>query len=260
MKKSIQGTWLFSRADIYSMQLPSASINASIWIRNWEHAFSTSAGGEFGEYSVDGGDQAGFGVVGGYVGDVLDVWLNEVVQRVQVGGGGGPVKEGYNAVALLLKPSQGLFGLVGRRRVLLPHPESATGHLIAPGDHHTLQHIQVHFGADFQADFEKVRWHDVDLTKDHKRSRKLCFHHSWARPCCSWQSRLAFWGCWQWSCCHNCGSVENMSCTAAHLRSRSLNIVSLSDMIEGSYRFWDLHTTGQLVDGLKQKKEKIGFH
>ena len=48
-------------------------------------------------------------------------------------------------------------------------------------------------------------------------------------------------------------------CTAAHLRSRSLNIVSLSDMIEGSYRFWYLYTTGQLVDDLLQKK-KTGFH
>ena len=44
-----------------------------------------------------------------------------------------------------------------------------------------------------------------------------------------------------------------MSFTVAHLRSRSLNIVSLSDMIEGSYRSWDLYTTGQLVDGLQQK-------
>ena len=56
-----------------------------------------------------------------------------------------------------------LFGLMGRRRVLLPHPGSATGHLIAPGDHHTLQHIQVHFGVDFQANFEDMRWHDVAL-------------------------------------------------------------------------------------------------
>ena len=46
-----------------------------------------------------------------------------------------------------------------------------------------------------------------------------------------------------------------MSCTATPLRSRSLNIVSLSDMIEGSCRSWDLYTTGQLVDSLKQKKE-----
>ena len=75
-----------------------------------------------------------------------------------------PVREGYKVVALLLKPSLGLFGVVGRRRVLLLHPGSATGHLIAPGDHHTLQHIQVHFGVDFQADFEDVRWHDVALT------------------------------------------------------------------------------------------------
>ena len=41
-------------------------------------------------------------------------------------GGGGPVREGYKVVALLLKPSLGLFGLVDRRRVLLSHPGSAT--------------------------------------------------------------------------------------------------------------------------------------
>ena len=76
----------------------------------------------------------------------------------------GAVREGYKVVALLLKPILGLFGLVGRCQVLLPHPGSTTGHLIAPGDHHTLQHIQVHFGVDFQADFEDVRWHDVALT------------------------------------------------------------------------------------------------
>ena len=71
------------------------------------------------------------------------------------------MREGYKVVALLLKPSLGLFGLVGRCRVLLPHPGSAIGHLIAPGDHHTLQHIQVHFNVDFQTDFEDVMWHDV---------------------------------------------------------------------------------------------------
>ena len=102
-------------------------------------------------------------------------------QRVQVGGGRGPVREGYNVVALLLKPSLGLFELVSRRRVLQLHPGSSTGLLIAPGDHHTLQHIQVHFGIDFQADFEDMRWHDVALTwnhtEDHNRSRKVCFHH-----------------------------------------------------------------------------------
>ena len=50
-----------------------------------------------------------------------------------------------------------------------------------------------------------------------------------------------------------------MSCTTAHLRSRLLNIVSLSDMIEGSYRSWDLYATGQLVDGLQQKKRNPVF-
>ena len=136
---------------------------------------------ELGEYSADGGYQAGFGDVGSHVGDVLDVWPNEVVQWVQVGGGGGPVREGYKVVALLLKPSLGLFRLVGWCWVLLPHPGSAPGHLIAPGDHRTLQHIQVHFGVDFQANFKDVRWHDVALTwkhtKDQNHSLKLCFHH-----------------------------------------------------------------------------------
>ena len=90
-------------------------------------------------------------------GDVLDVWTKRSSPAGSGRGKRGPVREGYKVVALLLKPSLGLFGRVGRRRVLLPHPESTTGHLIAPGDHHTLQHIQVHFGVDFQADFEDVR-------------------------------------------------------------------------------------------------------
>ena len=92
------------------------------------------------------------------------------------------VRERYKVVTLLPNTSLGLFGLMGQRRVLLPHLGSATGHLIAPWDLHTFQHIQVHFGVDFQADFEDVRWHDVAFTwnhpKNHNRSRKLRFHHS----------------------------------------------------------------------------------
>ena len=72
--------------------------------------------------------------------------------------------EGYKVLVLLLKPSLGLFGLVGQRCVLLLHPGSPNGHLIAPEDDYTNQHIQVYFGVDFQADFEDVRWHDVALT------------------------------------------------------------------------------------------------
>ena len=45
---------------------------------------------DLGEYSADGGNQTGFGVVGGHVDDVLNVWPNKVVQQVWVGGGGGP--------------------------------------------------------------------------------------------------------------------------------------------------------------------------
>ena len=113
-----------------------------------------------------------------------------MTKRISQAGSGrgrrGPVREEYKVVALLLKPSLGLFGLEGRCWVLLPHPGSATDHLIAPGYHHTLLHIKVHFGVDFQPDFEDVRWHDVALnwnhTKDHNRSRKLCFHHAGLVP------------------------------------------------------------------------------
>ena len=66
LKKSIQLTWLWGRADIYS-------ITASIRIRN---CLSYKRRRELGEYSVDGGNQADFGVVGGHVGDVLEVWPN----------------------------------------------------------------------------------------------------------------------------------------------------------------------------------------
>ena len=49
---------------------------------------------ELSEYSVDGGNQAGFGVVGGHVGDVLNVWPNKIIQWVQVRGGGGQWEKG----------------------------------------------------------------------------------------------------------------------------------------------------------------------
>ena len=108
-------------------------------------------------------------------------WCSRRMTKRSSRGRKGAVREGYKVVALL-KQRLGLFGLVGRRRVLLPHLGSATGYLIAPGDHNILQHIQVHFGVDF----EDVRWHDVALTwnhtKDHNCSRKLCFHHSGPVP------------------------------------------------------------------------------
>ena len=138
------------------MSPPSASITASIRIRNLEHAFSTSASGS----SANTQRMAAIRLVL-VLWEVMLVMFStyDQTKQVQVGGGGGPVREGYKVVALLL----GLFELVDRRRVLLQNPRSATGHLIAPGDHHTLQNIQVHFGVDFQVDFEDVRWHDVAL-------------------------------------------------------------------------------------------------
>ena len=144
-----------------------------------------------------------------------------------------------------------------------PAPSPATGYLIAPGDHHTLQHIQVHFGVDFQANFEDVRWHDVAFTwnhtKHHNHSRKLCFHHPGHVPVICGNPDLNFEGAGNGPVVITWIGRESMSCTAVHLRSWSLNTVSLSDMIECSYRSWDLYTTGQLVDGLQQKK-KTGFH
>ena len=172
------------------------------------------------------------------------------------------VRERYKVVALFLKPSLGLFGLVSWRRVLLPHPGSATGHLIAPGDHHTLQHIQVHFWVDFQADFEDVRWHDVALTqnhaKDNNRSQKLYFHQPRHVPQVLNCPDLHFKGAGN-------GPVVITWIGREHeLYSGASPILLVehcvtSDMTEGSYRSWDLYTTGQLVDGLLQKK-KTGFH
>ena len=49
----------------------------------------------------------------------------------------GLVREGYKVVALLLKPSLGLFGLVCRSRILLPHLGSATScYIVTYADSH----------------------------------------------------------------------------------------------------------------------------
>ena len=222
----------------------------------------------------------------------------------------GPVREWYKVVALLLKLSLGLFGLVGQRRVLLPHPVSATGHVIVPGDHQSLQHIQVHFGVDFQADFEDVRWHDVTLTwnhtKDHNRCQKLSFYHTGHVSVIRGNADLHFEGAGNgavvitWigrehelycgaspiSLVEHCvtfrhdrrllsllGFVHNWPTSrwsAAKKRKpvfikRKWNHVVFSRAtilsfhpVEGSHHSWNLYTTGQLVDGLQQKK-KTGF-
>lgn len=56
--------------------------------------------------------------------------------------------------------------------------------------------------------------------------------------------------------------VESMSCLVAHLRSRSFNIVLLSNTIEGVYPSWGVYTIGKLVHGVqkKKRKKKTSFH
>ena len=54
--------------------------------------------------------QAGFGVVGGHVRDVLDIWPKEVVQRVQVGGGGGAWRTWLARGSLSSQSRSGLSG------------------------------------------------------------------------------------------------------------------------------------------------------
>ena len=123
------------------------------------------------------------------------------------------------------------------------------------------QHIQVHFGVDFQADFEDVRWYDVALTwnhtKDHNRNRKFCFHYPGLVSVIGGNPDLHFEGAGNGSVVITWIDREHGLYSGV---SRTLNIVSLSDMIEGCYPSWDLYTTGQLVDGLQQKtKQKKWF-
>ncbi len=125
---------------------------------NWEHAFSISAGWSSANTRWLVAIKLAFVL---WEGMLVMFSTKRSSPAGSDLGRGGSLREGYKVVALLLKPSLGLFGLVGQRRVLLPHPGSATGHLIVPGDYRTLQHIQVHFGVDFQADFEDVRWRDM---------------------------------------------------------------------------------------------------
>ena len=97
---------------------------------------------------------------------------------------GGPVREGYKVIALLLKQSLGLSGLVGQHWVLLPHPGSATSHLIAPGGHHTLQHIHT-----LVLTFKLISLieHCVTFRHDRRLLSLLGFVHNW--PTSRWSAR-----------------------------------------------------------------------
>ena len=119
------------------------------------------------------------------------------------GRGEGAVREGYKVVALLLKPSLGLFGLVGQHRVLLPHPGSANGHLIAPGDHHTTREFHQWFLGPLRwTPWSRSSWQCPQPLASVPPPLKGRPMH-WAVPSSVEPSEFAFWGCWQWSCCHN---------------------------------------------------------
>ena len=83
----------------------------------------------------------------------------------------GAVREGYKITALLLKPSLGIFGLVGRHRVLLPHQGITTLFSIS---RYTLVLTFKPISKMWGGMMWSSSWNH---TKDHNRSRKLCFHH-----------------------------------------------------------------------------------
>ena len=158
------------------MEPPSASITASMRIQNWEHAFSTSAGGSSANARRIIGDQAGFGVVG------RSCWWcsRRMTKRSSTAGSGwekrgGAVREGYKVWSQAWV-SLDLWG--GAKSCC--YTQGLTPATWLHQGITTLQHIQVNFDVDFQADFEDMRWHDVALTwnhtKDHNCSRKICFH------------------------------------------------------------------------------------
>ena len=116
--------------------------------------------------------------------------------------GWGPVRERYEVIALL-KPSLGLFGLVGQRWVLLPNPGSATSHLIVPGDHHTTGEFHQWLPGPFRwIPWSRSSWRCPPpwaSAPPPPKGRPM----RWAAPSRVGLSGFAFWGCWQWSCCHN---------------------------------------------------------
>ena len=147
---------------------------------------------ELGEYSADGGDQAGFGVIGGHVGDVLDVWPNEVDQRVQVGGGGGSERR----VQSRSTPSEAKPGSLW---TCGPAPSPTT----TPRVCHRLSDCTTLFSTSrytlvltFKPTSKMwggMMWPSAPPPPKGRPMR-------WAVPSSVEPSGFAFWACWQWSC------------------------------------------------------------
>ena len=100
-----------------------------------------------------------------------------------------------------------------------------------------------------------LTWKD---TKDNNRSRKLCFHHPWHVLVIRGNPDLHFEGAGNGPVVITWIGREHALYSGASPISLVEHCV-LFDMIQGSYRTWDLYTTGQLVDGLQQKKRKTVF-
>ena len=165
----------------------------------------------------------------------------------------GSVREGYKVVALLLKPSLGLFGLVGRRWVLLYTqglPSAIWLHQGITTLFSTSRYTLVLTFKPTSKMWGGMMWPWLETTP-----KTITVAGNFVFITLGTLNRPNFEGVGNVPVVITWISREH-GCTAAHIRSRLLNIVSLSDMREGSYRSWDLYTTRQLVDGLQQKKKK----
>ena len=161
-------------------------------------------------------------------------WSGASVRRVQV-------------IALLLKSSLGLFGFVGRRPVLLLHPGSSAGQLIAPGDHHstsrytlvlTFKPTSKMWGGMMWPSLETIPKTITVAVQRVVRCVELC-PQALNRP------DLHFEGA------GNCPVVITWIGREHELYSGASPISLVEHCVtfrhDSSYRSWDLYTTGQLV-------------
>ncbi len=130
LKKTIQVTW------------HSASITASIRIRNWEHVFSTSAGGS----SANTRRMAAIRLAL-VLWEFMFVMFSTYDQTKQSSG----LRSGEEGVSerraqSRSSPSEAKPGSLW---TCGPAPSPRVCHRPPDWDHHILQHIQVHFGVDF---------------------------------------------------------------------------------------------------------------
>ena len=163
------------------------------------------------------------------------------------------VREVYKVVALFLKPSLGLFELVGRRRVL--HATPRVCH--RPSDcTRGSPHSSAHPGTPWCWLSSRLRRYELawcgprlKTHQNHNPSQKLCFHHPRHVPLIRGNPDLHLEGAGN-------GPVVSTWIGREHYLYSGASPISL---VEHCVTFrhdrrlllsWDLYTTGQLVDGL----------